>query len=165
MDTICSIDPCPSARALVTVVDHGERADFYVRAMDTEFDMPWALTAAVEIAAANGLGLIDAFEGMAYGGIYAPDYPVKERIFERLEEEDAVLLLQRFRQRDGWLGKKVGFNFDTGQLLMEHDQKLFKEPMPDGSWKIEDRVFQKLGRPLPAVVDRELPALTPNLLL
>lgn len=153
MDTICSIEPCPAARALVTVVDHGERADFYARAMDTEFDMPWALTAAVEIAAANGLGLIDAFEDMAYGGIYAPDFPVKEKVFERLEEEDTVLLLQRFQQRDGWLGKRVGFNFDTGELLVEHDRQLFQEPMPDGAWQMEGWVFGKLGRPVPTAED------------
>lgn len=146
METICSITPCPAARALVTVIDQGERADFFAQAMDAEFDMPWALTAAVEIAAQHGCGIINAFEGMAYGGQYAPGYPAKERAFERLSEEYTILLLRGFKSHQGWLGKRIGFNFDTGEMLLEHDQALFPERMPDGSWQMDAWVNQKLGR-------------------
>ena len=151
METICSIELRPAARALVTVIDQGERADFFARAMDAEFDMPWALTAAVEIAAANGIGLIDAFGDMAYGGIYEPDFPVKEKVFEQLEEDSTIRMLQGFHNRNGWLGKRIGFDFDTGEMSVEHDQALFTDPMPDGSWQMDAKIYEKLGRPLPAV--------------
>lgn len=147
-------DERAESRALVTVIDGGERADFYSSELDSEFDMPWALTQAVEIARQKEVGIIAAFEHLGIDGEYHPELPVKEKTFERMDEEAVVRLTGGF-QRDGWLGKLIGFDFDSGRMSLRHDHILCTRPMRDGEWELPASVYEKIGRSEPQKIQEQ----------